>query len=658
MQDPVARPLKKAAGLESADIKAASMDRGKEDAAAMAPRMPEVIPQAALPSPFQSMKEYIRRHYRRQILAELENRVAKGMLQKPDAGGREPAFLRLGACTLGDMAFWRCDPYTVLADLRVKAELNAKKQIVTRDLYCELLIDMRKNGAFEFGEAGLLEERPARSGWMLSGYLVPILSREEVERGAEELLLRYCPRAWTNRREHDAYILADRMGLRVERLPLYRKRSTRSMLFFDDGTMLAAEEDRDGRIRGRPRLVCIKAGTILINTNAVHKDACQMEIYHECIHYDWHFMFFRLQDMQRSDASGLNTGRVIVAEDKAMQNPMKWMEWQARRGSFGLMMPQSRMRSLIAQIQADPACGGLHAGQRMDRIARCIAREYALPKYRVRARLIQLGYIAAKGALNYVDGGYIEPFAFSLDHGGKNYSFVIGRESAFALYQTDETFRRHIQSGRYLYVDGHICRNDPRCVRQGAWGMRLTPWANAHVDVCCLRFAHVYERRGVTDCRFGTLHSDEEYNSHYLAFVQGKGRNSEREQLEEMSRMMEALPATFHEALTFLMKQAHVTIEELEEKAFLSGRTISRLRTEERREYSLDQVMAICIALHLPPWLSRGMLQRTGFILRPTRQHQAYQFILDCLFMDSVEDVQAFLLRAGYQKLRLTSHEA
>ena len=52
------------------------------------------------------------------------------------------------------------------------------------------------------------------------------------------------------------------------------------------------------------------------------------------------------------------------------------------------------------------------------------------------------------------------------------------------------------------------------------------------------------------------------------------------------------------------------------------------------------------------------MLQRTGFILRPTRQHQAYQFILDCLFMDSVEDVQAFLLRAGYQKLRLTSHEA
>ena len=69
-----------------------------------------------------------------------------------------------------------------------------------------------------------------------------------------------------------------------------------------------------------------------------------------------------------------------------------------------------------------------------------------------------------------------------------------------------------------------------------------------------------------------------------------------------------------------------MTIEELEEQAFLSRRTISRLRTEERRDYSLDQVIAICVALHLPPWLSREMIQRAGFILRPTKQHLAYQF--------------------------------
>lgn len=112
----------------------------------------------------------------------------------------------------------------------------------------------------------------------------------------------------------------------------------------------------------------------------------------------------------------------------------------------------------------------------------------------------------------------------------------------------------------------------------------------------------------------------------YFAFAHNASTLSDQEKLLAMSRALDALPSSFHDALTHLMKQAHMTIEELEEQAFLSRRTISRLRTEERCDYSLDQVIAICVALHLPPWLSREMIQRAGFILRPTKQHLAYQF--------------------------------
>ena len=197
--------------------------------------------------------------------------------------------------------------------------------------------------------------------------------------------------------------------------------------------------------------------------------------------------------------------------------------------------------------------------------------------------------------------------------------------------------------------------NDSRYVHQTANGLRLTPWANAHVDACCLRFINLYEPYGIADYRFGTMNSDEEYNRHYFTFAQDDNRLSDREKLLAMSRTLDALPNSFQDALTFLMKQAHMTIEELEEQALLSRRTISRLRTEERRDYSLDQVVAICIALHLPPWLSRAMIERAGFILRPTKRHLAYQFALDCLFMDSVGDVQSFLAEAGCQQLRLSA---
>jgi hypothetical protein len=96
----------------------------------------------------------------------------------------------------------------------------------------------------------------------------------------------------------------------------------------------------------------------------------------------------------------------------------------------------------------------------------------------------------------------------------------------------------------------------------------------------------------------------------------------------------------------------------LEERSGISGRTISRFRTEENREYSIDQVIAICIGLHLPPWLSRGLIERAGYVLRNSKQHQAYQFVLDCLFMDSIDDVQRFLETTGCKKLKLAAYNA
>ena len=75
------------------------------------------------------------------------------------------------------------------------------------------------------------------------------------------------------------------------------------------------------------------------------------------------------------------------------------------------------------------------------------------------------------------------------------------------------------------------------------------------------------------------MNSDEEYNQHYFAFAESTGKLSDQEKLLAMSRTLDALPSSFHDAPTYLMKQAHMTIEELEVQVSLSRRTISRLRT-------------------------------------------------------------------------------
>lgn len=69
----------------------------------------------------------------------------------------------------------------------------------------------------------------------------------------------------------------------------------------------------------------------------------------------------------------------------------------------------------------------------------------------------------------------------------------------------------------------------------------------------------------------------------------------------------------------------------------------------------MDQVVALCIGLHLPPWLSCELTARAGLTLRDIPEHRAYRYILDCLFMDRTEDVQRFLKKNKLEPLNLNS---
>ena len=602
----------------------------------------------------QSMKDYILKHCKRLIFRALNQGIQDGVLDLPLDMDWGKVTLSAANCTIGEMSFWRYDKYTALADVIVQPEICTEDSFASCPLYVELWINMKSGMEFYTGECGHLKDLPERPYWRLSNYMIPILRKDEIESGAEELLLRLCPNALSDLNEHNAFVLAERMGLNVERLPLYNKSRTLSMLFFCAGTVTVQDDPPSPEADlPEPYTVTIPGNTILINTRAVHKDYCQLEIYHECVHYDWHFMFYRLQHMHTNDINALKTRRIVITDSSQNKNPLTWMEWQANRGSFGLMMPLSMMSPLVND-QRDALTGSsLHWGKRFDLIARRIAREHDLPKFRVRARLIQMNYIAAKGALNYVDGSYIEPFAFDLSKGNGNYTFVLTRENLFEEYQTNPDFRERMDSGRYIYVDGHICLNDERYVISTPNGLRLTPWANAHVDQCCLRFINVYEACGLSEYCFGCLNSDEEYNRHYISFAEESGELSAREKLEHMTRVLNALPDTFPETLSMLMTQSGITEENLEERSGISVRTISRLRREERSNYSMDQVIALCVALQLPPWLSAELLDRAGLLLRRTKQHRAYRLILDCMFMDTLDTVQSFLRASGCEALKL-----
>ena len=60
--------------------------------------------------------------------------------------------------------------------------------------------------------------------------------------------------------------------------------------------------------------------------------------------------------------------------------------------------------------------------------------------------------------------------------------------------------------------------------------------------------------------------------------------------------------------------KGRVKVEELVERIHISRSTLLRLRTEERKQYDLDQIVAICVGLHLPPSLSENFIVGTALV--------------------------------------------
>ena len=202
---------------------------------------------------------------------------------------------------------------------------------------------------------------------------------------------------------------------------------------------------------------------------------------------------------------------------------------------------------------------GQHMGFKLQAVGRKQAKEFGVYNYRLRNRMIQVGFPAARGALNFVEDDYITPFAFSLSECRGGQTFVISPKEMLEEYVRNEAFRARIDTGRYIYADGHICLNEPQYVVHQGDKLCLTQWANAHVDQCCLRFVRNYIRDKHTHYVFGQLNSDEEYNGRSLALSIQNGVGDVLKQAQEMSAVLLNLPGSFSGTLVAHMKRIGIT---------------------------------------------------------------------------------------------------
>ena len=429
-------------------------------------------------------------------------------------------------CSFPRVNYWRIDRENFYADVEVELLLNTSECVKRWKGYLVCWCCFEEKGFFAASsscdkEAGSeeaitgntigglsvtveeLTDHVERNGEYdpLDKHLAPYVTNRRVDQIAEGIWEEFCPEALEDPNIRTAKRLAEKMRLTIMHEPVYEHRGVKSILFFREDQLSLGVDRWEADAKGRKKRisepgksVTVPANTIVINTNRVRRDYSSFDIFHECYHYYEHYLFYCLQELATNDRRLVPAKEVVVEKDEVVKDSLYFMEKQADRGAYGLMMPVSEFRCMIRE-ELNRVKDFRHAGDRYDAAGTAMRKRLLLPDFRIRARMIQLGHIEAKGSLNYMDDYKLEPFAFDRESWVESdITYNIREQVAKGLSERNDEFRLLMVCGKYLWVDGHVVRNLPRYVRkdteQGVF--LLTPYANAHVDRCCLRFVQKY----------------------------------------------------------------------------------------------------------------------------------------------------------------------
>ena len=252
--------------------------------------------------------------------------------------------------------------------------------------------------------------------------------------------------------------------------------------------------------------------------------------------------------MGSNDPRRMRSKEIFVDNTDEVKDEMYFIEKQANRGAYGLMMPVTDTKDRIyaekgkierkERTERTENGGHKHLGEIYESVGKALSTALHLPHFHIRARMIQLGFIEAKGALNYVERKLIRPFAFNIDSWRESeHTYVVDRGSVIGICRNNADLRTIMENGNYVYAEGHVVRNKPKFVKKEENKYVLTDFAITHIDDCCLRFVRQYKQENIGQFVFGKMYYDVEYVKQTLFYLSDI---MNREQLDELDAKISA----------------------------------------------------------------------------------------------------------------------
>lgn len=125
------------------------------------------------------------------------------------------------------------------------------------------------------------------------------------------------------------------------------------------------------------------------------------------------------------------------------------------------------------------------------------------------------------------------------------------------------------------------------------------------------------------------------------------------EYYHKVYQLLDSVPYHFRKVLRYYRECFGLTREQLEEKSYISAQTIKEIETNNKRGYSVETIIALCIGMKLPPEFSFELIKKSGYNIEDnlTKENCIYCFILRNLYHMSIDDINEFLKSNNVKEL-------
>ena len=446
----------------------------------------------------------------------------------------------------------------------------------------------------------------------------------------------------------DAEVIVKSLGLKLLK-GVFPENGVMGEIYFNYGHA-AIIDPNTGEVKDAD----IDPGTIIVNYSACDsKGLYNSTLLHECAHHLLATRHFLLQMTHGHQfCSYLCKKKGATQRQPGEQlSPVDVMEIQANKLPGYMLISTEGGKEKAEELLASYPCRGLDAAKRLV----CdVAEYYGTTLTMAKTRLLSLGYSEVRGVFQSANGGLVPAYLSDLKD-GQNY--VINHSDALKEYVSNPTFRSTLDSGRYIYCEGHFCLNDARYVKIDHMGYpHLSAYAREHMYECCLVFETVYSSplkrliNGVLQKGRGGRKQVTYVNRDGSSPITAEGQ-AFRKMIAREHQVASLFQMTFNDMMVKLMEARKITIGRLAEETGLSDETIRNMRNDSDRQFSIGSIVAVCIGLHLSPEVSMQLIECSPAKFVHSEEMSAYRYVLNHCYDQSVRKVNRILVEAGFRPL-------